>query len=715
MLSDPFGITLWVMMGFSEKTTHVPAGQRPGLPYGRMIAIAAVVAMAWTPGCTTGDDDTDLPTPDPITSTMEAIAGRGGVAVAFDVPPASGTELVAIHGYEDSRIVEVAGGTMTVDPEGVAGVRYELLDGGEVRLSADAVEAGGSVAFVPDPALLMAGEALTAELTLEPADGSLAVGDVVITRQILGSDEVLFLDPTCVALDGLEAACWLDLPAALLEDADRTMLAELATVVIPPHSPQVDSLQVEEIGLAWRLVDSQDRAVLAGVSGQAIFTGLDLRFGDLHGHTNLSHDGCEYADDFCSAREAGPGGDYFANAVDAGLDFAAITDHAEWDELSINEAEPLVIWDESQRLVTEAEALFGPAFVPLLGYEWTASQPDVMVQEGDDANDYRDSFEAGHKTVLFAETEVCEPYRVSSDIEVENFLRDVQHYYRADPHYMAHSTVELYEQFDIAAAECDPQELLTFFHHTTVYHPYPVDWAQEDNVPRENYEMLVEIVSGHASAECRDITQDGCDFLTELDSNNQYLTWGSVQEALTLGYRLGFLGGGDRHDGRPGALGPEPSNMGYLTDEDGNGIAETPRQMAANGAITGVYVDGELDRDRLWNGLLARRTLATTGPRGPVVVVGQSHTGVVYLPGTVVPAAEFPLTILIRTVVEPDYVLDRIEVIEPTAGDVLAWTEETSLVFELETVEAPAIYVRLRYLDGDEEHRVFVSPWFLDE
>jgi len=677
-----------------------------------------VMAWAWSctlPGCTTDDDDVDLPDSDPVTSIMEAIAGLGGVAVFFDVEPAGGHTLVAIHGYEDTRIVDIAAGSVTVDPDGIAGIRYQLLEGGEVVLEADAVEAGGSALLAPEPALLLADEALTGVLTLEPVDSSLAVGDVVVRRQIRGSDQLLFLDPLCLEQDALEASCWLDEPLALLEHADRATVDLLEAVTLPPHSPQVGAPTAEEIGLAWRFADGDGAEVYAGGSGLAIFTGLSLRYGDLHGHSNLSHDGCEHVDSYCGPREGGPGADYFANAVDAGLDFAAITDHAEFDELVIDGSEPWFIWEESQRLVEEADAALGPGFVPLLGYEWTASTPEAELLPEDDPNDYPEEFVAGHKTVVFADTTACDRYRIASDFPSDNFYRDLQHYGPGEPHYIAGSTSDLYGQFGAAAEECEAQEVLTFYHHPAVYRPVPVNWALESNVPQENYEMLVEIVGGHASAECRDTSLDGCDFLaTGLDSNT-YIQWGSVQEALTLGYRLGFLGGGDRHDGRPGALGPEPSYMGYLDDQDGDGIPETPRQMFTNGAITGVYIDGELGRERLWAGLTSRKTLATTGPRGPVVVLAESASGALYAPGAIVPATEFPLQLTVRTVAEADYELALIEVVEPTDGAVLASTDEESLVVELGEAEAPAVYVRLRYFEGDVEHRVFVSPLFIEE
>jgi len=63
-------------------------------------------------------------------------------------------------------------------------------------------------------------------------------------------------------------------------------------------------------------------------------------------------------------------------------------------------------------------------------------------------------------------------------------------------------------------------------------------------------------------------------------------------DAIARGYRLGFIGGGDDHNGHPG-----------IRDF-----------LASTGGITGIWA-GELTRDAIWEALKARRTYATTGAR----------------------------------------------------------------------------------------------------
>lgn len=69
-----------------------------------------------------------------------------------------------------------------------------------------------------------------------------------------------------------------------------------------------------------------------------------------------------------------------------------------------------------------------------------------------------------------------------------------------------------------------------------------------------------------------------------------------VQEALTRGYRLGIIAGGDTHDSRPANPAPEPFGVEF---PDG---------------LTAVYAT-ELTREAIWDALWHRRTYGTTGAR----------------------------------------------------------------------------------------------------
>jgi hypothetical protein len=85
------------------------------------------------------------------------------------------------------------------------------------------------------------------------------------------------------------------------------------------------------------------------------------------------------------------------------------------------------------------------------------------------------------------------------------------------------------------------------------------------------------------------------------------------RDALDLGYLLGFVGGGDSHDGHPG-LTFLASNQGGLT----------------------AVLDAELDRDSLWGALRARRTYATNGCRTLLFTTLDGHP----MGSTVTPSAQ---------------------------------------------------------------------------
>ena len=75
-----------------------------------------------------------------------------------------------------------------------------------------------------------------------------------------------------------------------------------------------------------------------------------------------------------------------------------------------------------------------------------------------------------------------------------------------------------------------------------------------------------------------------------------------VQDALSLGYRMGFVGGGDIHDGRPG-------DELHTVQQKPEGYRDLWRQ-----GIMGVWAR-ELTRPAIFQALMERRTFATTNVR----------------------------------------------------------------------------------------------------
>jgi hypothetical protein len=137
--------------------------------------------------------------------------------------------------------------------------------------------------------------------------------------------------------------------------------------------------------------------------------------------------------------------------------------------------------------------------------------------------------------------------------------------------------------------------------------------------------------------------------------------------------------------------------------------------MWGSGVITGVWVTGPYDREGLWDALTTRRTLATTGPRGHVTAVTLAADGTLLLAGDTLSPADFPIRLWAAVRPDTGYTLDLIEVIDPVDGSTMASSIEQSLEVTLDDPGGPALYVRARLHDGEgEEHRIWISPWFVD-
>jgi hypothetical protein len=122
-------------------------------------------------------------------------------------------------------------------------------------------------------------------------------------------------------------------------------------------------------------------------------------------------------------------------------------------------------------------------------------------------------------------------------------------------------------------------------------HLHSMDW--ENHNPR--FEPVVEMYSNWGSRE-----RSGCRYASVAGTDNT----DTVQHALGLGYRLGFVGGGDGHGGRPG-----------------KDFWLRVRGARACG-ITGIWAP-ELTREALWDALWNRHCYATTSRR----IIVQCHLG----------------------------------------------------------------------------------------
>lgn len=172
-----------------------------------------------------------------------------------------------------------------------------------------------------------------------------------------------------------------------------------------------------------------------------------------------------------------------------------------------------------------------PAFVALHGYEWT-------------------SWIFGHRHVVYFGTEG----------PIYSSLDDA-----------SDTPQELWERLRGHPA-------LTFSHHSAGG-PIATDWTVR---PDPELEPLTEVASVHGNSEAADAPAP---IHRAIEGN-----W--VRDALDRGYRLGFVGSGDSHDGHPG-----------LT------------HLASGwGGLAAVFSETN-SRDALRSALRARRTYATNGPR----------------------------------------------------------------------------------------------------
>ncbi|HED64056.1 MAG TPA: DUF3604 domain-containing protein [Planctomycetes bacterium] len=120
---------------------------------------------------------------------------------------------------------------------------------------------------------------------------------------------------------------------------------------------------------------------------------------------------------------------------------------------------------------------------------------------------------------------------------------------------------------------------LTFAHHSAGG-PIATDWSFS---PDPRFETVTEIVSVHGNSESRDAPYPIPD---PVPGN-------TVRDALGRGYRLGFIGSGDSHDGHPG--------LAQIASPSGGGLA--------------AILTDDLTRDGIYRALRARRVYATNGPR----------------------------------------------------------------------------------------------------
>jgi len=235
----------------------------------------------------------------------------------------------------------------------------------------------------------------------------------------------------------------------------------------------------------------------------------------------------------------------YAFARDEGfLDFGAISDHME----AVTDRQ----WDYFQAVTNDFNE--PGRFVTLIGQEWTNHDPRVGAP--------------GHRNVYYRGN--GGPVLRSTDAD-------------------CHTLETLWRKLDAMT----DQEVLAIPHHPA-NKIMGVDWAQGWN-PR--YEKAVEIHSVWGSSECHH--DDGN--IMPIQHCDGEVRGRHVIDALRRGYKLGFVGGGDIHDGRPGD---------ELHD---NSFPPAPERHWPAGYTAALVPT--LTREAVFDAMATRRTYATTQSR----------------------------------------------------------------------------------------------------
>lgn len=583
---------------------------------------------------------------------------------------------------------------LRVEPDGSS---TELGDHGQLWLD---LEPGPSYRWVgADDSLEVTPGRL--DLSLDDQRSTVAQRGDFVTRTLAWAGADLYALPVVVVVerdDGeawLEASCedglpcWRDEPCwwASFEPGD------LPDAVSPGWYAEAAEPSLVALELRLELLRDGVGWPLATVDDALVETGRRLLWGDLHSHTNLSGDACEDLSDSCLPWGTGPGSEVFAAAEQAGLDFLALTDHAEHQGyLRLDQGSELDIHGETLRLAAQAEG--GPV-IPIVGFEWTG------VYDLTDSSSGASAIGGGHRTVIFDGLEPCAAFWVGAgEYDSPKALLGFEDYSGRST--LLEQPDQLQAHLAQVALECDPVRVLSWFHHPGSMVPRPVDWAHQTN--RSFGDTIVEIYSEHGSSECYDLGSSGCDWSV---LEQFHAPASTVQAALQLGYAMGFVAGTDSHDARPGSVEDGPSVV-IMADVDGEIVYQ---EQTTPGGVTGVLAAGAVPgREQLLDALEQRRTLAASWLFDVVRIAAVGQDGEVYLPGDDVPAAASPLELVVE--LEDEAVESwKIEVVDPLNE---LWLEQdhSRLQETLDLNPGDVRYLRVQATMQGQEHRLWASPFF---
>ncbi len=305
----------------------------------------------------------------------------------------------------------------------------------------------------------------------------------------------------------------------------------------------------------------------SAVHAAETFGGFDFYVGDPHAHTGISGDGG--SGDFAPGNCIGDCGDFadiFLTARDNGLDWVAVSDHSNGSNAPTAED-----WELLHEMALEGHDPEG-GFV-------TIPAAEVWFQ-------YGDGHPIGHKNLLL----------FGDNDDLEGMGINDYRFGGTSGTILIDDCDDIWSWMDTLTAAVGDAILVP--HHPAVVRPMGTDWNCHD----DTYQPAVEVYSEHGSSLIRSSSYD--------PPWSGELTDGTVESAIDpdeFGLRLGFLGGSDKHDTRPGGVCHQDSE--HMNHPYGGGIS-----------IVYLEKDSTFDRGPLYEAIMARHSYASTGPIVPLTV-----------------------------------------------------------------------------------------------
>lgn len=296
-------------------------------------------------------------------------------------------------------------------------------------------------------------------------------------------------------------------------------------------------------------------ALLAAAAGAYPADDYAIYWGDIHGHSSYSFDVPLHGYSNCPP---GVVMDYARNQ--AGLDFMALTDHAELMQVQN--------WLLTKTACNQKND--PPNFIVFLGFEYTNSRE--VTDTG--AVGY------GHKCVIFRTVDNTPAYPIPFE----------------GPHNAANAPA--------LWAALEGYDYITIPHHpakgaSTHEEESTIDMSTDWDCMNASNQPAVEIFSAHGSSETAGCEYPVHRFQADKSVDAALLRW--TQGAHDAGYKLGLTGSTDNHKGTQGGV-----------EEITNNISEW------EGPYTGGLVAAlaaEKTRDAIFEAIRSKRTYATTGAR----------------------------------------------------------------------------------------------------